>query len=298
MRHMNGSRRVVVAFLFLNLSPWGGGSWGAVFEVGQRWVYQHEGPRFGSVEPNAIDGQRILQVVGGPQQGHPHWLLQERYTQDEAVVGRLHVSEEQKLTGFDIETKEGDVATMTYDTPMAYPVPQLDVGQAKTIENVLRMVSPEFAMPVKIVMRRLADETIVTPAGEFADCAHYQTTTHSTINVKVAKVPVSEQRDRWYHESVHGLVKEVYRKDPVKFLGWSQEGYTATSVLAAFDTQEIEPVLATEVNDAPAADPARPAETTLPEAISAGKVPLWIPIGVVLVFAAAVAILLKRPRHN
>jgi len=25
---------------------------------------------------------------------------------------------------------------------------------------------------------------------------------------------------------------------------------------------------------------------------------LWIPIGVVLVFAAAVAILLKRPRHN
>ncbi len=282
--------------IFLTVSVLAAGAQATAFEIGQRWVYEHQGPRPGSTEPNAIDGQRILLVIGGPQQGHPHWVLQERYTGEEAIVGRLHVTEAQELTGFDIENDKGEVVTMTYDTPMAYPVPKLEVGQEKTIENVLRMDAHELALPVKIVMRRLADETITTPAGQFTDCPHYQTTTHTTINVKVAKVPISEQRDRWYHASVNGLVKEVYRKDPVKFLAWSQEGYTATSVLGAFDTQEIEPVAPVEVNDPPVAAPETPVSPTLPPATPAEEFPLWMPAAIAAVFAAAVVILLKRPR--
>jgi hypothetical protein len=296
MMHSNGSGRVAVILVFLIVSLLATGGQAAAYEVGQRWVYEHQGPRFGSTEPNAIDGQRTLLVIGGPQQGHLYWVLQERYSEDEAVVSRLHVSEEQGLIGFDIENDKGEVATMTYDTPMAYPVPKLEVGQEKTIENVLRMDAHELALPVRIVMRRLADETITTPAGQFADCPHYQTTTHTTINVKVAKVPVSEQRDRWYHASVNGSVKEVYRKDPVKFLAWSQEGYTATSVLAAFDTQEIEPVAPVEVNDPPVAAPETSVSPTLPPATPAEEFPLWMPAAIAAIFAAAVVILLKRPR--
>jgi len=291
---LNG--RAVLLISSIIISP------AAAFEVGQRWVYQHEGPRFGSAEPNAIDGQRIVMVIGGPEQGHPYWVLEERYTADEAVVGRLHVTPERQLTGFDIENDKGEVATLAYDTPIAYPVPPLEVGQEQTIGNVLRMESPAFAMPVKIATRRLADETITTPAGEFVDCAHYQTTTRSTINVKVAKVPVSEQHDRWYHASVNGPVKEVYRKDPVKFLAWSQDGYTATSVLAAFDTQEIEP-LAAPVADSDANDSsvALLAEHTPAGASSPGPArtfPVWMPAAVIAVFGAAALILIKRPRRN
>ncbi|UCD49096.1 MAG: hypothetical protein JSW27_16370 [Phycisphaerales bacterium] len=298
MMHLNGSRAMVARLLFLIVSLLPAGGRAVAYEVGQRWVYQHQGPRFGSTEPNAIDGQRILLVIGGPDQGHPHWLLEERYTADEAVVGRLHVTQEQQLTGFDIENDKGEVATLTYDTPMAYPIPQLEVGQEQTIVNVLRTESPKFVMPVEIVIRRLADETIITPAGEFADCVHYRTTTHSTFDVKVASVPVSEQRDRWYHKSVSGVVKEVYRKDPVKFLAWTQEGYTATSVLAAFDIQDIEPVTRGDANGSSVTSAAKGPSPAAPSTTPAPGFPVWMPAAVAVVFGAAILILLKRPRRN
>ena len=298
MMHGKGSTRIAVLLIASFVVV---GVQAATFEVGQRWVYQHTGPRPGSAEPNAIDGQRILLVIAGPEPGRPHWVLQERYSEDEAVVGRLHVSEE-GLTGFEIENAKGEVAQMIYDVPMAYPVPPLDVDKETIVENVLRVASAEFAMPVKVVTRRLADETLTTPAGRFADCRHYQTTTGSTINVKVAKVSLSEQRDQWYHESVNGLVKEVYRKDPVKFLAWSQEGYTATSVLVAFDTQEIEPAVApaapVEANDPPAGLPQDRRPIAAPSAAPVSGFPLWMPAAVVAVFAAAILILIKRPRHK
>ena len=36
----------------------------AAYRIGQYWEYSLEGPRPGAVEPKAIDGRRIVQVVG------------------------------------------------------------------------------------------------------------------------------------------------------------------------------------------------------------------------------------------
>lgn len=270
-------------------------------ELGQRWVYEHQGPRPGSTEPNAIDGQRILQVVAtGAEPGD--WVIQERYTGEPNVVGRLFVREQAGLVGFEVLHGEGEVLKMTYDTPMPYPVPELEVGQETAVENALRVDSPEFVMPIKVVTRRLEDETVTTPAGEFVGCRHYRTITGSTINVKVAKVPVSEQRDRWYHESVHGLVKEVYRKEPVKFLAWSQAGYTATSVLTVFDREAVEPVAEpapqSEANDPPAPPTQKPPAVIPLSTPHGGRFPIWLPAAVVAVFGIALLILIRRPRHK
>jgi hypothetical protein len=62
------------------------------------------------------------------------------------------------------------------------------------------------------------------------------------VDVKIAKIPFREERERWYHPSAQGMVKEVYRKGPVKFLGWSRAGYTATSTLLAYGREEVRPV--------------------------------------------------------
>lgn len=75
---------------------------------------------------------------------------------------------------------------------------------------------------------------ITTPAGEFVNCHHYQIAGTSVIDIKIAEISTSEERDVWYHAEVHGVVKEIYRKKPIKFLAWSQQGYTATSVLTNF----------------------------------------------------------------
>jgi hypothetical protein len=118
----------------------------------------------------------------------------------------------------------------------------MNVAEVRTFQTVLRADAAKFALPVTTVVERLADETITTPAGEFPGCAHYRTTTQSVVDVKIAKIPFREERERWYHPSACGMVKEVYRKGPVKFLGWSREGYTATSTLLVYGREEVTPV--------------------------------------------------------
>lgn len=210
------------------------------FEVGQRWEYRHEGPRPGSIEPNDIDGERIIHVVGVVEEPEgKQWIIEERFTKDEKAIGRLYINEERLLTAIEIKNDKGEAAKLRYDPPAPYQVMELNLGQEKTIETSLKMDSANFTLPSTIVIRRLDDETIMTPAGEFVDCCHYQITTKSVFNIKIAKIPLNEERERWYHPKVNGLVKEVYRKGPIKFLTWSREGYTATSVLTAFGKEEV-----------------------------------------------------------
>ena len=144
------------------------------------------------------------------------------------------------LEAIEIETDKGETARLRYDPPVPYEPQGIAVGDTRTILTTLRMDSAGFALPCKTTIERLADETITAPAGDFAGCLHYRSVTASTFNVKIAKIPMTEERERWYHPAVQGMVKEVYRRGPVKFLGWSRPGYTATSVLIAYDRQEPE----------------------------------------------------------
>jgi len=236
------------------------------FEVGQRWEYRHEGPRPGDIEPNAIDGQRIVHVISvADEPGGKQWVIEERFTKSRDVIGRLHVNQEQMLTMLEIENQKGEVAKLRYDPLIPYRATDLAPGETRTIETTLRMDAAAFFLPTTIMMERLGDETIATPAGEFVGCRHYRTTTASTVNIKIAKIPITEEREQWYHGSVHGLVKEVYRRGPVKFLTWSREGYTATSVLTAFGTEEgkpaKEPAMRVDARDEPIDEPGgRPSE--------------------------------------
>lgn len=58
------------------------------------------------------------------------------------------------------------------------------------------------------------------------------------MNIKIGKIRSTEEREQWFHDSVHGMVKEVYRKGAVKFLTWSRPAYTATSTLVSFTKEE------------------------------------------------------------
>lgn len=200
------------------------------------------------MEPNAIDGERILHVIALVEgNGRRQWVIQERFTNDPNVTARLYVSEERLLTAVEIENEKGEAAKLRYDPPVPYQITELEIGEEGTIESTLRMDSANFGLPSRIVTERLADETITTPAGEFAGCLHYKSTTTSTFDIKIAKIPFTEERERWYHPEVNGLVKEVYRKGPVKFLTWSWEGYTATSVLTSFGKQQPQEGIATTI---------------------------------------------------
>lgn len=266
------------------------------YELGRRWVYRHEGPRPGSVEPNAIDGQRILHVISETQeQGERSWAIEERFTNDPNVIGRLHVSEARMLAALDIENEKGEAVALYYDPPVPYLIAEMEIGQTTTIETTLRVKSGEFALPATIVIERLADETITTPAGEFANCLHYKVTNRSTIDAKVAKIPITEERHRWYHADVNGLVKEVYRRGPVRFLMWSKDGYTATSVLTAFDNVPVEAREEAAGSTAPAPKMAETRGSRSPNAPFAAAARLVV-LGGLVVLASAGCVLVRRVR--
>jgi hypothetical protein len=265
---------------------------GAGLEVGQRWQYRHEGPRPGSVEPNAIGGERILWVVAAvEEQGGTRSVIEERFTNDTKVVGRLLVDSARLLVALEIENEKGEVVRLRYDPPIPYQPADMNVAEARTFQTVLRTDSPKFALPVTTVVERLADETVTTPAGEFPGCAHYRSTTQSVVDVRLAKIPVREERERWYHRSAHGMVKEVYRKGPVKFLGWSRAGYTATSTLLAYGREEVTPVAGTLTGSGTV----NRQEPTRPPARAARQWPVLL---LVIGTAACGALLLRYARRK
>ncbi|MHC4520406.1 MAG: hypothetical protein ACYTAS_17605 [Planctomycetota bacterium] len=268
----------------------------AQFEVGQKWVYQHEGPRPGSMEPTAIDGQRIRHVLAvSEEQEHPQWIVQERFTNDEKATSLLFVDRERQLTGFEIVSDQGESIVMMYESPVPYQVPQLAVGEEETFETRLLMGPRQMALPTKSVIRRLADETITTPAGEFVNCQHYHTATQSTLDFKITKIPMTDERDQWYHQSVNGLVKEVYRKGPIKYLAWSCDAYTATSVLASFAVEEVAPSARLAVLGDPN-DPNSTRRADTPMAVTPRGSPRWVPVAAIsAVLAVAVLVFVRRP---
>ena len=201
----------------------------APFEVGQRWRYRHEGPRPGNVEPNVIDGERILWVLSATEGSGDNAIrcrgtIYERREGHRTALRRRgwiaggHRNRERKRRNCPAAVRSADGLRAAGNGGWG------DHNDFTT----LRMDSADFALPSKTTIERLADETITTPAGDFAGCPHYRSVTASTVNVKIAKIPMTEERERWHHPTAQGMVKEVYRRGPVKFLAWSRPGYTAT----------------------------------------------------------------------
>jgi hypothetical protein len=199
------------------------------------------------------------------------------------------------LTALDIENEKDEAVAMYYDSPVPYLIAEMEIGQTKKVETTLRVRSGEFALPATIAFERLPDETVSTPAGEFAGCLHYRVTHRSTIDVKVAKIPITEQRLRWYHADVNGLVKEVYSREPIKFLMWSRDGYTSTSVLERFDTAPVEVRPEVAGSTVPSPETPRTAENRPAGAVFPAVARLVV-LGGLMVLAGAGCVLVIRVR--
>jgi hypothetical protein len=212
----------------------------APYEVGQYWQYNHQGPRPGATEPKTIDGERILHVIGtvgtDPEQ---QWIIEDRFTNDPNIVGRLQVRGDRMLTALVIENEKGESLTLSYSQPIPYQTLDMTVGGSMQIVTELVAQPGGFKLPCTLQITRLDDETLDTPAGRFADCRVYRSVTNSVFDIKIAKIPIRESRQWWYCDRVGAAVKEVYTRDPVKFLTWSRDAYTATSTLSVYGIRGI-----------------------------------------------------------
>ncbi|MHC4741451.1 MAG: hypothetical protein ACYS8Z_06045 [Planctomycetota bacterium] len=213
---------------------------GPPYRIGQYWEYVHEGPRPGAVEPEAIDGQRIVQVVGNvADDANERWVIEDKFTNDPNVIGRLHVGSDRMLTFAVIANEKNEAMTLVYRKPIPHQLADMAVGETMHIETAVVTNPGSFTVPLSIEIKRLEDETVETSAGLFTDCRRYTSVTDSVVDVKIAKIPFKEHRRWWYSDQVGANVKEIYTKDDVKSWIWSKKGYTCTSTLTAFGIRDV-----------------------------------------------------------
>jgi hypothetical protein len=261
------------------------------FEVGRYWEYTHQGPRPGSIEPKSIGGQRVQQVIESVGSDVEHrWIIEERFTQDPNIIARLQVRKDRVLTAIVVENEKAESLTLSYDNPVPYQFVDLPVGGSTKLHTTLITKPGEYKLPYSIEITRLDDETLDTPAGRFDDCRVYRSVSDSALDIKIAKIPFREQRQWWFSPGIGATVKEIYTRDPVKFLTWSQEGYTSTSTLSGYGIRKISDIQqAAAIRDGSV----RPASEPEVRSNGSGKwIPIAIGLGIVLV-----VVRFKRKRH-
>lgn len=210
------------------------------YRPGQYWEYALEGPRPGAVEPKAIDGQRILRVVANlADDANERWVIEDTFTNDPNVIGRLHVGSDRMLNFAVIANEKNEAMTLVYRKPIPHQRVDMAVGETMHLETEIVTNPGSFTVPLSIEIKRLEDETVETQAGVFTDCRSYTSITDSVVDIKIAKIPFREHRRWWYSDQVGANVREIYTKEDVKSWIWSKKGYTSTGTLTAFGIRDV-----------------------------------------------------------
>lgn len=205
------------------------------FQVGEKWVYKHEGPRPGGMSQESIDGDRTREVISVEGSGeNKRWVIKETFGEYDDRPSRAYVDSKRLVT----KREFGYEFSMDFDPPVPFDVQILKADEEKKYETELSF--GENSIPFKVTSKRVANETIKVPAGEFKDCHHYQNTITIVFSREGDEVTIKTNQDIWYHPKVNGIVKDVYKRGPVQFGGETREGYTATSQLKSYSKEKKE----------------------------------------------------------
>lgn len=214
MNRIASSRVVIVAILLA-----GGAVYGEDWKPGEKWTYQHQGPRPFSDGTATVKGNRTMELIAIQGEGdQKRYLLKNAWGTEDANPTISHIDTKNLVHKIEIQA----LGTLAFEPP----VPtfwSLKVDEVKTLAT--KMDFAGFAITLNYRAKRLADETVSVPAGTFADCQHVQIT--STMQSDMLP-PTKSKIDYWYHPKVKNMVKEVivtnYEGD---------NSYTGTSVLKA-----------------------------------------------------------------
>ena len=187
------------------------------WKVGEKWAYQHEGPRPFSDPSTKVEGDRTMEVTAIQGEGaEKRYLLKAHWGTNDTNPSTSYIDAKNLIYKIDVQ----DMAVILFDPP--FPgIWKLKAGEEKTIKT--QMDAGGFVIPMECQAKRLEDETLTVPAGTFEKCQHVQIL--STLDNPMGG-PVKTKTDYWYHPKVKSAVKEV----TVTNVG-SPNSTTATSLL-------------------------------------------------------------------
>ena len=187
------------------------------WKVGEKWTYKHEGPRPFADSSATIQGDRTVEVIAIKGEGaDKRFLLKTLWGTEDANPSTTYIDSKKMIHRIDIENL--GVLSITPPVPAVW---LLKSGEQKTLKTQMDIAG--FSLNIEYLAKRLKDETITVPAGNFKNCQHIQviTSTQDTTGQ-----PVKHKQDYWYHPKVGNLVKDVvvtnYKRD---------NSYIATSLL-------------------------------------------------------------------
>jgi len=203
---------------FITLS--GGIAFGEDWQVGEKWIYKHEGPR-PYADPSAIvKGDRTAEVIAIKGEGaEKQYLLKNMWGSEDPNPSTSYIDSKNMLHKIDIE--------FMFTLLITPPVPifwGLKPGEEKTFKSKLEFAG--MSIPIEYTAKRMKDETITVPAGKFENCRHVQII--SSMQNENGQT-VKNKEEYWYHPKVRNLVKGViitnYQGD---------DSYTSTNLLKSY----------------------------------------------------------------
>jgi len=187
------------------------------WKVGEKWTYQHQGPRPYSDGTTTVKGDRTVELTAIQGAGdQKRYLLKNQWGTEDANPATSSIDAKNMIHKIEIQA----MAVLTLDPPVP-ALWSLKVGEEKTRKTKMDFAGFVFAIEYKA--KRLPDETVTVPVGAFKNCQHIQIV--STMQSEM--IPTTKNKmDYWYHPKVKNMVKEVtvtnYEAD---------NSYTGTSVL-------------------------------------------------------------------
>ncbi len=190
------------------------------WKVGEKWMYQHQGPRPYSDGNTTVKGDRAVEVTAIQGEGdQKRYLLKNQWGTEDANPAISHIDAKNLMHKIEIQS----MAVLTLDPP----VPafwSLKVKEEKTLKS--KMDLGGFTLTIEYKAKRLDNETITVPAGAFKNCQHIQIV--STMQSDM--MPTTKGKvDYWYHPEVKNLVKEI---TVTNYEG--SNSYTCTSTLKSY----------------------------------------------------------------
>ena len=195
----------------------GGNVYAEDWKVGEKWTYKHEGPRPYANPSAMIKGDRTVEVTAIKGEGtEKRYLLKNMWGNEDPNPSTSYIDSKNMLYKLDIE----NMFTLMINPPVP-AIWTLKPGEEKNLKTNMDFAG--FSIPVEYVAKRMKDETITVPAGEFQNCQHVQII--SSLQNETGQT-VKNKQEYWYHPKARNLVKEIivtnYQGD---------NSYTGTSLL-------------------------------------------------------------------
>ncbi len=174
--------------------------------VGEKWVYEHEGPMPWRPPDREIVGNRVLEVVSIQGEAEEkRWLIRDEWGENDDRPATLYLNK----SGMCDRIEVGDT---TVRIEPAYPVYNMNLkpGEEKEFESRF-MMGEGRTFTQKIKAKRVDDVTLEVPAGKFENCMHVKRDETISFVRDGGEGTVKVTREHWYHPKVRGAVKEVFR---------------------------------------------------------------------------------------